>query len=248
MHGYSSGARPRGAHSAGRHARGQRQRPARVIAAVVLLLVGAGVAGAGWLLSSPGSAPPTGPAAGPAALAVGANPDGPDSVARSVATVRKAGQAPPPMAFSVPVRISVPAIRVNAAVISLGENADGTVAVPSLKTPQLTSWFDDGPAPGQSGPAAMFGHVATAGSGPAVFYRLGALVPGDAVAVTRADGSVARFTVYRVAEYAKDAFPTMAVYGDTSRPELRLVTCGGAFDAATGGYLDNIVVYARLSG
>jgi sortase (surface protein transpeptidase) len=142
--------------------------------------------------------------------------------------------------------MAVPAIGVNAPVISLGENPDGTVQVPSLTTPQLTSWFDDGPAPGQPGPAAIYGHVDTAAAGPAVFYRLGDLAPGDAVDVTRADGSVARFQVYRVAEYAKGAFPTTAVYGNTPGPELRLITCGGAFDAATGSYAENIVAYARL--
>jgi hypothetical protein len=82
--------------------------------------------------------------------------------------------------------------------------------------------------------------------GPAVFYRLGALLPGDTVEVTRADGTVATFQVYRIAEYDKDAFPTMTVYGATRNPELRLITCGGVFDPATRSYLDNIVAYARL--
>jgi sortase (surface protein transpeptidase) len=151
------------------------------------------------------------------------------------------------MSFAIPVRMSVPAIGVSASVISLGENPDGTVAVPSLTTPQLTSWFDDGPAPGQTGPAAIFGHVDTAAAGPAAFFRLGDLVPGDTVSITRADRSVATFTVYRIAEYAKDAFPTMTVYGDTPDAELRLITCGGDFDPASGSYLANIVVYARLT-
>jgi sortase (surface protein transpeptidase) len=149
------------------------------------------------------------------------------------------------MSYSAPVRVTVPAIEVDAPVIPLGLNPDGTAAVPSLDTPLLTSWFDDGPAPGQQGPAAIFGHVNTA-AGPAVFSLVGTLVPGDAVNVTRADGSVARFQVYRVAEYAKAAFPTMAVYGDTADPELRLITCGGAFDTATRSYADNVVAYARL--
>jgi hypothetical protein len=141
----------------------------------------------------------------------------------------------------------IPAIGVRASVIPLGENPDGTVKVPSLATPALTSWFDDGPAPGQVGPAALYGHVDTAAAGPAVFYRLRDLVPGDRVEIVRADHRVLVFSVYRVAEYHKSAFPTMTVYGDTPGPELRLITCGGAFDAATGSYLDNIVVYARLA-
>jgi sortase (surface protein transpeptidase) len=90
--------------------------------------------------------------------------------------------------------------------------------------------------------------VDTAATGPAVFFRLGDLVPGDTIDVTRADRKVATFIVYRIAEYAKDAFPTMTVYGDTRDAELRLITCGGDYDPAGGSYLDNIVIYARLTG
>ena len=152
-----------------------------------------------------------------------------------------------PLSFSEPVQVVIPAICVRASVIPLGENPDGTVRVPPLSTPGLTSWLDAGPAPGQDGPAALYGHVDTAASGPAVFYRLGDLVPGDTVDIIRADHRVAVFGVYRVAEYQKNAFPTLAVYGGTPGPELRLITCGGAFDPSTGSYLDNIVVYARLT-
>jgi sortase (surface protein transpeptidase) len=157
-----------------------------------------------------------------------------------------AAPAVPAMAASAPMRVVIPAIGVNASVVPLGENPDGTVGVPSLSTPQLTSWFDDGPAPGQNGPAAIYGHVATAATGPAVFYRLGDLLAGDTIEVARADQSVAVFRVYQVSEYAKDDFPAFAVYGDTAGPELRLITCGGAFDRAKGSYDDNVVVYARL--
>lgn len=150
------------------------------------------------------------------------------------------------MAPSPPISVSIPAIGVYASTIPLGLNPDGTAAVPSLSTPMLTSWFDEGPAPGQDGPATIYGHVDTAATGPAVFYRLGDLTSCDLVDVTLADQDVAVFKVYRVAEYHKADFPTMAVYGDTPDPELRLITCGGLFDYATGHYDDNIVVYAQL--
>jgi sortase (surface protein transpeptidase) len=152
------------------------------------------------------------------------------------------------MAYSVPVGVTIAAIGVDASVISLGLNPDGTVRVPSLSTPMLTSWFDEGPAPGQDGTAAIYGHVDTAASGPAVFYRLGDLTTCDSVDVTLADNYVAVFRVYQIAMYPKADFPTMTVYGDTPDPELRLITCGGPFDAAAGSYDDNIVVYARLTG
>ena len=57
-----------------------------------------------------------------------------------------------------------------------------------------------------------------------------------------------RFRVQRSAHYAKDRFPTRAVYGRTARPTLRLITCSGVFDRSSGHYLDNTVVYARQSG
>jgi len=214
-----------------------------------LLLAGAAVTG--FALSGPRPAP-TPPAiglGGPASF-----PASGPAAAGQQRTVR-CTLAPPvsavtpvrPLPFSAPVQLVIPAICVRASVIPLGANPDGTVRVPPLSRPRLTSWLDNGPAPGQAGPAALYGHVYTAASGPAVFYRLGDLVPGDMVEITRADHRVAVFAVYRVAEYPKSAFPTMTVYGGTPGPELRLITCGGAFDASAGSYLDNIVVYARLT-
>ena len=204
----------------------------------------------GFALSGPRPAP------APPAIGLGGSASFPAAQAAAAqrGTVRctpapadSAGTPVRPLPFSAPVQVAIPAICVRASVIPLGENPDGTVRVPPLSMPGLTSWLDVGPAPGQDGPAALYGHVDTAASGPAVFYRLGDLVPGDTVDITRADHRVAVFAVYRVAEYQKSAFPTMTVYGDTPGPELRLITCGGAFDASTGSYLDNIVVYARLT-
>jgi sortase (surface protein transpeptidase) len=164
----------------------------------------------------------------------------------SSASAEPAAQ-PPVLGYSRPVLVSIPAIGVRARVIPLGENPDHAVKVPPLSRPSLVSWFDEGPTPGQLGPAALLGHVDVAATGPAVFYRLGTLSLGDAVRVTRANHQVVVFRVYRIARFAKDAFPTRAVYGPTSGVQLRLITCGGPFDPATGSYLDNVVAFARLS-
>jgi Sortase domain len=201
----------------------------RLIIGVGLLVAAAVLLVAGWHAGRP-PAPPG--AAGRRAPSGSAGPVSP---------------ALPVLGYSRPVRVSIPAIGVRAQVIALGENPDGTVAVPSLSQPSLVSWFDRGPTPGQLGPAALFGHVDVAATGPAVFYRLDTLAPGDTVRVARANHQVAVFRIYRIATYAKDAFPTRTVYGPTSGAQLRLITCGGPFDAETGSYLDNIVAYARLS-
>ncbi len=145
--------------------------------------------------------------------------------------------------YSVPTGLTIPAIGVSSRVVALGKGADGTAEVPSGY--DFAGWYDLGPRPGEIGPAVILGHVDSI-SGPAVFFRLSTLLPGDLIMVYEAASSVG-FTVERVITYAKDAFPTAQVFGPTPDPELRLITCGGPFDYAIGHYEDNVVVYAQLS-
>jgi hypothetical protein len=149
---------------------------------------------------------------------------------------------------SSPVSIDIPTIGVHAKVVPLGLNPDRTIAVPPLSSPMETSWFDEGPAPGEPGAAAILGHVDAASVGPAVFYDLGELRPGAMIFVQLRSGRTAIFETYAVALYAKSSFPTAKVFGYTSWPTLRLITCGGVFDPSTGHYLGNIVAFASYVG
>ena len=161
------------------------------------------------------------------------------------ATPSAAGSAPA-AETAAPVAVSVPTIDVTSDLMRLGLNDDGTVEVPPLGPDDEAGWYEPGPAPGAVGPAVILGHVDSAEYGPGVFYDLGALAPGDPIEVTRADGTVAVFSVDRVERHPKDEFPTIAVYGNTADPQLRLITCGGDFDRAAGSYEDNVVVFASL--
>ena len=148
-----------------------------------------------------------------------------------------------PLRASDPVRLQIPTIKVDSTLMALGLAADGTMEVPPRGFP--AGWYTGAPTPGEMGPAIIVGHVDWAG--PAVFYKLDKLVVGDDISVTRQDGSIANFTVTDVEEYSKAAFPTMLVYGGLDYAGLRLITCGGAFNHKTGHYVDNIVVFARLT-
>lgn len=150
-----------------------------------------------------------------------------------------------PLARSVPVSIRIPAIGVSAQVMAVGQNPDGTVQVPPLDAHNLTGWYQYGPTPGQRGASVILGHVDSL-TGISVFYYLKDLRAGDKIYVTLADGKTAPFAVDGVQKVAKDAFPTASVYGKASYPSLRVITCGGTFDHATGHYLYNIIVYAHL--
>jgi sortase (surface protein transpeptidase) len=143
-----------------------------------------------------------------------------------------------------PTHIRIPAIGVSASVVRLGLERDGTLQVPGDFG--VTGWFTGSPAPGETGPAVITGHIDSR-RGPAVFYRLRELRPGDEVAVERADGSAVRFVVHGVAQYPKRTFPTEAVFGPSPDPLLRLITCGGTFDRSRRSYRDNVVVTARLT-
>jgi hypothetical protein len=140
-----------------------------------------------------------------------------------------------------PVRVAVERLGIDAPVIDLGLEPDGSLEVPG--TGSDVGWLTTGAVPGRVGPAVLAGHV-DSGDGAGVFARLHETVPGDRVLVALDDGSTMIFSVTAVERVAKDAFPTDAVYGPAPTPQLRLITCGGEFDRSVDSYRDNVVVAA----
>ncbi len=148
---------------------------------------------------------------------------------------------------SPPVSVAIPAIGVNSDLVDLGLNPDGTIAVPALTAgADEAAWYKYSATPGARGTSVIEGHVDTY-EGPAVFFRLGALRPGEQIDVTLADGITAVFRVTGVREYSKANFPSKTIYGPTGYAALHLITCGGAFDYASGHYLSSTVVFATLT-
>ncbi|WP_327009347.1 class F sortase [Dactylosporangium sp. NBC_01737] len=142
-----------------------------------------------------------------------------------------------------PTRLRIASLGVDTGLESLTTDAAGQLQSP--KVYEEAGWFAAGTAPGDPGPAVLAGHVDSR-TGPAVFYKLHELKAGDRVEVQRG-GAWLTFTVTAREHYAKAKFPSEKVYGPTPLPELRLITCGGDFDAARHSYRDNVVVYAVLS-
>lgn len=155
-------------------------------------------------------------------------------------------EAASPLPASAPTRVRIPSIRVDAPLADLDLDAEGRLASPPAKDPNLAGWYEKGATPGEWGTALIAGHV-DAPSGRAVFYDLGALRKDMRIEVDRADGSTAHFAVDAVEAHDADDFPDERVYGDRDRPELRLITCGGGFDEVAGRYRGNVVVYAHLT-
>jgi sortase (surface protein transpeptidase) len=199
------------------------------------VLLGAGtvavVAGASFALLAPSHRPPSLPV-----------------VASSVAppVPKQAASLPSTSLYPrlVPTRVIIPSIGVNASVISEGTDSTGALETPPLNEQNVTGWWDGGAAPGQDGPAVLVGHVNSAAAGNLVFANLDKLVAGEAI---ETEPGNLWFTVVGTQEVSKNTFPTQQVYGPTKVPTLRLITCGGAFDDATGHYVDNFIVFANLS-
>ncbi|WP_206184543.1 class F sortase [Thermoactinospora rubra] len=156
------------------------------------------------------------------------------------------GHVAKPMKAARPVAVYIPAIGVAAPLMELGLDAEGAIENPPFQPPNLAGWYRYGPVPGQRGAAVITGHLDSR-TGPAVFASLRDVRKGDQIQVMRADRSVAVFVVDKVEHTPKRSFPTRKVYGKVGYPALRVITCGGAFDRATGSYRENTIVYAHLA-
>jgi len=156
---------------------------------------------------------------------------------------RTAGQVLRPLARSVPVHLSIPALGISVPLSELGLNVNGTVSVPTNF--RVPGWFKYGPTPGQKGSAVILGHVDNT-SGPAVFFQLVNLRIGDRVIVTLANHKTVKFAVIGLRMFTKTNFPDKLVYGPRTYSALQLVTCGGIFDHSTGHYLSNVVVFTSM--
>ncbi|MFJ8977159.1 class F sortase [Streptomyces sp. NPDC102282] len=162
--------------------------------------------------------------------------------ARSTPASRPSVRPLPP---STPLRLRIPAVKVDAPMMELGLDAAGALEPPPDNNPVLTGWYAGGTVPGATGTAITAGHVDTR-LGPGVFHKLGSVRKGAIIEIARADQRTAVFTVYAVEVYDKKHFPDAKVYGRSARPELRVITCGGPY-SKKAGYEDNVVVFAAMT-
>ncbi|AWN25266.1 class F sortase [Streptomyces libani] len=170
------------------------------------------------------------------------------AVAQSATPRGSAATAVPDLALprSAPKRVSIPAIAVDAPFTPLTIGPTGALNAPPAGDKNLVGWYKDGAAPGERGSAIIAGHVDTK-TGPAVFLQLESLKTGATINITREDGIIATFKVDSVETFNKARFPNDRVYADAPTAQLRVITCGGAYDRKVKDYVDNVVVFAHLA-
>jgi len=124
---------------------------------------------------------------------------------------------------------------------------NGRLQVPAKA--QRVGWWDGGAEAGDPfGAVVLAGHVDTKTEGLGFFVRLLRVQPGEVV-VLHGSGHTASYRVTSVASVRKDALATKSgAFDQTGDHRLVLITCTGAYDAARGGYEDNLIVTATPIG
>ena len=152
-------------------------------------------------------------------------------------------QAPSAAASNLPRRLRVPRLRIDAVVEHVGLAPDGSMDVP--KRYDTVGWYKLGSRPGDAGSAVMAGHLDSK-TGPAIFWKLGDLRPGDELSIVNDDGAERRFAVEASERYRFDAAPLERIFAATDRARLNLITCSGTFDRGSQNYDLRLVVYSTL--
>lgn len=230
-----------------------------VAALIILVIIGAGLWLAGTGSNAQQEATPT------VAQVVTPNPTMPPvpSIATSSAINATPAASPSPTAVPTPrpvptlgiaqaksapakpVRLVIPKLGINAAVVSVGLAANGDMAAPS--TWETVGWYNRGPLPGEAGNAVIDGHLDSY-TGPAVFWHLRELKPGDSIQLKAADGATLRFVVTGSQSFDVNSFPSRQIFGPASVPQLNLITCNGSWDQNQGQYNQRLVVFTKLVG
>ena len=144
---------------------------------------------------------------------------------------------------NVPVaRISVPRVGINAPVETL--TLDGNGAMQDPTTPMAAAWYDFSAKPGAKGNVVLAGHVDYEKFGPAVFWRLRDLKPGDKIEVALQDGTVFDYEVSSLNYYDAASAPVQEITGPTPYEAMTLITCGGNFNRGNLTYNQRLVVRA----
>jgi sortase (surface protein transpeptidase) len=110
------------------------------------------------------------------------------------------------------------------------------------------AWYMHGFRPGEVGNAVIAGHLDSSTGGPAVFWDLGRLEPGDQVAVTYENGDRYTFQVEdkQLFDFNADESAVKTIFGESLTPDLNLITCEGVWDRSAGTYSQRLVVFTRL--
>lgn len=142
----------------------------------------------------------------------------------------------------LPVRLQIPAIKVDSSVENVGINSEGEMGVPVNTT--NVGWFDLGPLPGKIGSAVIAGHLNTADGKDGVFANLYRLKAGDKIFVENDKSEMSTFIVRGSGSFDPESANDFFTKSDGIH--LNLVTCNGIWDKSKKSYTKRLVVFTDL--
>ena len=142
----------------------------------------------------------------------------------------------------LPVRLTIPKIRVDAVIEHLGLTAAGAMDAPRGRSD--VGWFALGTLPGEEGSAVIDGHFGWKNGLPAVFDGLHTLRPGDKIYVVNAGGVATTFVVRSVGMYVEDGYPASVFSSTDGGAHLNLITCEGVWNKERKSYSNRLIVFA----
>ena len=143
----------------------------------------------------------------------------------------------------LPMRLTIPAINVNAIIQYVGVTSKGEMEVPSNATD--VGWFKLGSRPGEIGSAVIAGHFDGKNGEAAVFFNLYKLKVGDKLYVEDDKGISITFVVRESRTY--NLGYAEEVFSSNDKAHLNLVTCDGVWDGAKKSYSKRLVVFADIA-
>lgn len=143
--------------------------------------------------------------------------------------------------IGIPVRVKIPTIKVDAAIVPVGLTSAGAMDVPGKLSE--AGWYKLGPRPGQQGSAVLAGHRSHRASVPAIFDNLRKVSPGDRLYVNDDRGNTISFVVREIKTYDKGC-GAGEVFNRRDGRHLNLVTCDGRWIEAQKTFDRRLVVFA----
>jgi LPXTG-site transpeptidase (sortase) family protein len=143
--------------------------------------------------------------------------------------------SPLPPSEAPPARLLIPKIDVDAPLETKTVDTDGVMPMPS--GPEVVAVYDMSVYhPGEEhrigfgGNAVLSGHVDYIHYGPAVFWDLSELKPGDDVEIRLEDGTVYHYAVVWNERWPEEDMPWDKVFEINGRDAVTLLTCAGSWD------------------
>ncbi|MFF2911856.1 class F sortase [Paenibacillus sp. NPDC057934] len=153
--------------------------------------------------------------------------------------------APPlPEKPFMPTQLSIPAIEVTAEIEPVAVLPSGQMGVP--ESTDLVGISYPGVRPGSKGNVVLDGHVDSY-TGPAVFFKLKKLKPGDSIIVSDNVHKLT-YTVESVEIYPTEQAPLERIFGDTTEHRLTLITCTGKYSRKKKEHEKRLVVFTKQKG